>query len=1036
MRVFGIGVMALYAGPASAAKLVEYKFDGSGADTSGNGVNATLFGNATYGPGAFGSALQLDGAGDYAISNPPNGFNYSKFTIECWINVADYSQNVHYVSLSDMSNLVLGHWGAPLANTWADGLAPVDMNPPTGAPSPNVWHHLAFTFDGTSQRFYLDGVLTSTVATTGVVTANPALVEGLVIGARFDTAQQYVTGKIDNVRIWDTALPVGSLGYYLDSGCDADGDGYAAISKFCLGTDCNDSNKLIYPGAPESCDAVDSNCNGSLVDTFANFDVDSEPDCIDLNDDNDPDPDASDCNDFSITIYTGAPETIGDGIDQNCDKGDTCYADSDDDNYRHATNTVLSVDLDCTDATEALPAEPLDCGVGTVDTNKAFNPGAVELPGDEIDQNCDTTEVCYVDNDDDGSRSTSTVASTNLSCADTKEGKATDPLDCSAGAVDNNAAIYPTAVELPGDEIDQNCDTKEVCYVDNDDDGSRSTSTVASLNLSCADTKEGKATDPLDCSAGAVDNNAAIYPSAAELTGDEIDQNCDTKEVCFTDADDDGYRGTSTVASTNVSCADPFEGKASDPLDCSSGAVDSDKAINPGAPEVCDNVDQDCDGTADDGLPTTTYYADKDSDTFGSTKNGTVQDCDVVAPAGYQSDNTDCNDDNASVNTLATEVPYDGVDDDCKGGDLVDVDGDGFDAKVVNGPDCNDNSAAIHPGVVETVDGVDQDCNGFVDDNTDAFDDDGDGYTEGAGDCDDTAADVFPGALEVCDDVDQDCNLVIDNDTECYDDDGDGYDELTGDCDDTDVDRGPDIVENTTNGIDDDCDGKVDEGGTNDPDGDGITAAAGDCEPNNGAVYPGAPEIVNGKDDNCDGEIDEGTTAYDDDLDWFSEDDGDCDDSDADLSPDATELANGVDDNCDGTVDEGTNAFDDDGDGVTEDGGDCDDADGDVSPGASEKNNGIDDNCDGEIDEGFGDEDGDGLTAADGDCDDTNPNVVPGTIESCNSIDDNCDGEIDEGCDGDTGDEAKKCGCSTGTGVFSFLPLGLLGLLVRRRRGR
>ncbi len=81
---------------------------------------------------------------------------------------------------------------------------------------------------------------------------------------------------------------------------DGDGDGFSFL-------DCNDRDTTIYPGAPESCDAIDSNCNRSLVDQFPDFDNDRQPDCIDPDDDNDGDPDVSDCAPLDPSMYASTP---------------------------------------------------------------------------------------------------------------------------------------------------------------------------------------------------------------------------------------------------------------------------------------------------------------------------------------------------------------------------------------------------------------------------------------------------------------------------------------------------------------------------------------------------------------------------------------------------------------------------------------------------------------------------------------------------------------------------------------------------------
>ncbi len=141
---------------------------------------------------------------------------------------------------------------------------------------------------------------------------------------------------------------------------------------------------------------------------------------------------------------------------------------------------------------------------------------------------------------------------------------------------------------------------------------------------------------------------------------------------------------------------------------------------------------------------------------------------------------TDCDDDDATVNTDAEEIWYDGIDQDCDGND-DDQDGDGYSLA----DDCDDEDASIHPGAAEDCDGFDDDCDGVVDnDPTDGatyyYDTDGDGFGDATNsvsaceqpsgtisddtDCDDSDATIHPGAEELCDSVDQDCDGAIDED--------------------------------------------------------------------------------------------------------------------------------------------------------------------------------------------------------------------------------------------------------------------------------
>ena len=167
---------------------------------------------------------------------------------------------------------------------------------------------------------------------------------------------------------------------------------------------------------------------------------------------------------------------------------------------------------------------------------------------------------------------------------------------------------------------------------------------------------DGYASD-VDCN----EADAAINPGATEIC-DGIDNNCDGNideaggATWYADADGDSY---GDAGSTTVSCDMP-DGYVADNTDCNDG----DAAINPAATEVCDGIDNNCDGNIDEGLTFATYYADADGDTYGDAAMSATT-CDG-APVGYVENSTDCNDGDAAVNPAATEV-CDGVDNNCDG---------------------------------------------------------------------------------------------------------------------------------------------------------------------------------------------------------------------------------------------------------------------------------------------------------------------------------------------------------------------------------
>ena len=344
---------------------------------------------------------------------------------------------------------------------------------------------------------------------------------------------------------------------------------------------------------------------------------------------------------------------------------------------------------------------------------------------------------------------------------------------------ESDSSVYTGADEYC-DNIDNNCDGNIdedsaldalTWYADLDGDSYGNTSEVL---YSCDQPSNTSGQDG-DCD----DANNLIHPGAVEIC-DGLDNDCDTfiddddpdldassGVTFYADADGDGYGDATNM----IQACDQPEGYVAEATDCDDGS----SANYPGADEVCDDVDNDCDGEIDNGaIDAPTWYGDNDGDGHGGDRF-TVVDCDQ--PDNYVSSSDDCNDADAEFYPGAPETDCaDPNDYNCDGSvGYADLDGDGFAACQ----ECDDLQEAINPSATEICDGLDNDCSGLIDDNAvDAAswyaDADGDGYgdpesilsacerPEGAvddnTDCDDTDASVHPGAVEIADDgLDNDC---------------------------------------------------------------------------------------------------------------------------------------------------------------------------------------------------------------------------------------------------------------------------------------
>jgi hypothetical protein len=587
---------------------------------------------------------------------------------------------------------------------------------------------------------------------------------------------------------------LGDLTYYLDS----DGDGFGDPATFIVtctppvgyvlnGTDCDDSESNINPGVTEVCNGIDDNCDGNidegvLITFYEDLDNDgygnssvtftgcSAPIGFVTA--------SGDCNDNDDEINPGAPE-ICNGSDENCngniDEGAlvTYFEDLDGDNYGNS-----SVSVTACSAPLGYVIQGGDCD----ETNPSINPGATDIIGNGIDEDCSGSDATnpligiY--------EFTGAAACPNLNVNVTAQPTtgvfsafSSMNTGCIAAANVFNNDGWNTTATIDLSEYNEFTLTANDCQE----------MTLSKLTFDHRNSGSGNVTWIVRSSVDNFATNVATGQSSSTVANQEVTLGAEfsgLSSVIFRFYVTNAAAAGTTWRQDNVSLFGIFTALTpqtfyADADNDSFGDVNTSVSVcSPPAGYVTDNTD--CDDTDENINPLTVWFEDGDGDLIGNSANsftGCIPPNNTYVLVGNDCDDTD--------NSIGAAVAY-----------YIDTDNDGYGSESstatllctnpgagysTNNSDCDDAENTVYPGAPELCDGLDNDCNGqeddgltflnyFLDADEDGFgsgnainacESPGANYVQEDGDCDDTDDSIYPGATEIMDDsIDQNCDGI------------------------------------------------------------------------------------------------------------------------------------------------------------------------------------------------------------------------------------------------------------------------------------